>query len=183
VGPAKPKFARSDNHIVTSRELTYDEVCVTDPSAPGWASGPHRFETTVPLGAGEKFWAACREDILAWAVKTRSGFRVVGGPSQVVAGQDYELTFRGLAFVREPVRVVTVVNESNRCGFAYGTLPGHPVSGEEAFVVHLDSAGTVYFTHRSMTLPASGWRALAFPVFIAAQRALRHRYLNALTAS
>jgi uncharacterized protein (UPF0548 family) len=120
--------------------------------------------------------------VLAWAVKTRSGFVVGGGAAHVLPGHDYELTFRaGPVSVREPVRVVAVVDESNRAGFAYGTRPGHPVSGEEAFIVHRDSTGAVRFTLRSLTLPASGWRVLAFPVFLAAQRALRHRYLIALT--
>jgi uncharacterized protein (UPF0548 family) len=161
--------------------MTYEAVGVTDPAARTWAPGSHRFETTVSLGAGDQCWAQCREDVLQWVVKTRSGFRVTGGPARVEVGQDYELVFRvGPAAVREPVRVVAVVDEPNRSGFAYGTRPGHPVSGEEAFVVHRDAAGTVYLTLRSLTLPARGWRALGFPVFIAAQRVLRRRYLGAL---
>jgi uncharacterized protein (UPF0548 family) len=38
------------------------------------------------------------------------------------------------------VRVVAVADEPDRCGFAYGTLPGHAVCGEEAFVVARDEA-------------------------------------------
>jgi uncharacterized protein (UPF0548 family) len=30
------------------------------------------------------------------------------------------------------------VDEPNRCGFAYGTLRGHPERGEESFVVERD---------------------------------------------
>ncbi|MBU8820992.1 DUF1990 domain-containing protein, partial [Mycolicibacterium goodii] len=41
----------------------------------------------------------------------------------------------------------------DRCGFAYGTLHGHPVCGEEAFIVHRDRAGTVFLTLRSLTRP------------------------------
>jgi len=118
---------------------------------------------------------------LRWAVKTRSGFVVAGGPERVLPGQDHELIFRlGPVTVREPVRVVAVVDEPIRCGFAYGTRPGHPVSGEEAFIVHRNSAGTVCFTLRSLTMPAGGWRRFAFPMFLATQRAFRRRYLSAL---
>jgi uncharacterized protein (UPF0548 family) len=38
--------------------------------------------------------------------------------------------------VREPVRVVAVADLPDRRGFAYDTLPGHPVTGEEAFIAH-----------------------------------------------
>ncbi len=34
-----------------------------------------------------------------------------------------------------PCRIVYCTDEPNRFGFAYGTLPGHPERGEEAFHV------------------------------------------------
>jgi len=40
-----------------------------------------------------------------------------------------------LAGVVIPCRVVWTVEQSDRQGFAYGTLPGHPERGEEAFLV------------------------------------------------
>jgi uncharacterized protein (UPF0548 family) len=83
--------------------------------------------------------------------------------------------------VHEPVRVVTVTNTDDRCGFAYGTLPGHPVSGEEAFIVHRNDGGTVFLTLRSLTKPApSGFWRLVFPALLMAQRVFRRRYLRAL---
>ncbi|MEH3078354.1 MAG: DUF1990 family protein [Quadrisphaera sp.] len=83
--------------------------------------------------------------------------------------------------MREPVRVVAVVDTDDRRGFAYGTLRGHPVSGEEAFVVHRDPEGRVHLTLRSLTRPApSGpWR-LVFPALLVAQRVYRRRYQQAL---
>lgn len=59
--------------------------------------------------------------------------------------------------IREPVEVVSVVEESDRVGFAYRTMPGHPVSGEEAFIVHRDG-GEVRLTVRSLTRPARSSR-------------------------
>ena len=166
---------------MVKNELTYAPAGVTEPAAAEWTPGSRRHEATVLLGQGEECWAACRQAVLAWGVKTRSGFRVAGGPERVMPGQDYELIFQaGPVSVREPVRVVAVVDEQDRCGFAYGTRPGHPVSGEEAFIVHRDPTGAVRFTLRSMTLPASGWRRHVFPFFLAAQRAFRGRYLSAL---
>jgi uncharacterized protein (UPF0548 family) len=76
--------------------------------------------------------------------------------------------------------VVSVVDIPDRCGFAYGTRPGHPVTGEEAFIVHRDGGGDVWFTQRSLTQPGLGpWR-LAFPAVLVAQRCYRRRYTHAL---
>ena len=76
--------------------------------------------------------------LLRWGVKTRSGFDVVpdaGAGTRVEPGGDYRLVASiGPRRVREPARVVAVGERRDRCASAYGTLEGHPVCGEEAFV-------------------------------------------------
>jgi uncharacterized protein (UPF0548 family) len=76
--------------------------------------------------------------------------------------------------------VTTVVRTSDRVGFAYRTLPGHPVSGEEAFILHCDN-GETWLTVRSLTRPAPQlpWSAL-YPLLLIAQKIVRRRYLRAL---
>ena len=124
---------------------------------------------------------------MSWGVKTRSGFAVEpgdGGPPRVREDADYWLVARfGPVSVREPARVVEVVERTDRCGYAYGTLQGHPVSGEEAFVVHRAPDGAVELTLRSLTrAPRGAWR-LAFPAALVAQRWYRRRYLRSLLAA
>ncbi|MCU1546249.1 MAG: hypothetical protein JWP30_1349 [Homoserinimonas sp.] len=83
--------------------------------------------------------------------------------------------------IGEPVRVVYVIDEPNRKGYAYGTLPGHPFSGEEAFIVERSPDGSVWLTIRSLSRPATGlWRA-AYPILRLVQGAYRRRYFTALT--
>ena len=82
--------------------------------------------------------------------------------------------------VREPARVVAVVDRADRRGFAYGTLEGHPVSGEVSFVVHRSPDGAVFLTLRSLTAPGRGRWWLAFPAILIAQRWYRFRYVRAL---
>jgi uncharacterized protein (UPF0548 family) len=143
--------------------------------------GPSRcFERTVVVGHGDELWERLSAVVHHWGVKTRSGFTVEGGGARVVVGQDYWLHARlGPVDIREPVRVIAVVDQPRRVGFAYGTLEGHPVSGEEAFILerHGDE---VRFTLRSVTAPGRGrWRWL-FPVMLVAQRICRRRYLRAM---
>lgn len=82
--------------------------------------------------------------------------------------------------VREPVEVTEVVEAPGRVGFPYRTLPGHPVRGEEAFILTRE-AGVAALTIRSLTAPSGSqpWR-LAFPVLRVVQHLVRRRYFRAL---
>lgn len=170
---------------LAERSPTYPPGPGTDPAASAWGDGPpgyRRFETTVRIGAGEMCWRRAADAVLTWQVKTRSGFTVAEGPGRASADARYWLHVRvGLVVVTEPVEVLRTVETTSRAGFAYGTLEGHPVSGEEAFVVHRDAAGAVFLTLRSLTGPApvGAWSRL-FPLLRLAQRLYRRRYLRAL---
>ena len=77
-------------------------------------------------------------------------------------------------------RVVYTVDEPDRRGFAYGTLPGHPVRGEEAFVVRLEPGGEVRFTITAFSRPGSLMARLGGPVAGRVQKLLTDRYIRAL---
>lgn len=168
-----------------SAELTYDGAGLTEPASASWTvtvQGFRRFEQTVLLGHGDNVWRVAASQVMEWGIKRRSGFRV-RPPGVVSEGGYYVITAGyGPFVVREPVWVVAVVDEPDRRGFAYGTAQGHPVCGEEAFIVHRDAAGQVFLTLRSVTsrAPSGLWRPL-FPVLLLAQRFFRRRYLRALT--
>lgn len=108
----------------------------------------------------------------------RAGLKVTA--SSEIAGPDSTLIVcLGPKFiaVRAPLRVVYVVDEPKRCGFAYGTLPGHPECGEEAFV--LDSDGkTVTFTITAFSRPATLLSKVAGPVATRVQDYITERYLH-----
>ncbi|HEV7719930.1 MAG TPA: DUF1990 domain-containing protein [Iamia sp.] len=80
-------------------------------------------------------------------------------------------------------RIVGVVDEPDRWGFAYGTLPGHIEIGEEAFVVTRRADGTVVarITARSRAV-LPGARLLQ-PLLLPVQRRFAERYLDAVVAA
>lgn len=81
---------------------------------------------------------------------------------------------------RFPARVVYVVDEPARRGFAYGTLPGHAERGEEAFLVERGDDGSVSLVIRAFSRPASfGWWLVA-PALRIVQAVFTARYLRAL---
>lgn len=149
---------------------------------PDDGSAHERSEVSAVVGRGDTAWARASRDLLRWRVKTRSGFSVNDdGPVQV--GARPTITFRILgATIREPVEVVDVLESTDRIGFSYRTRPGHPVSGEEAFIVWR-SGDDVVLSVRSLTRASARqpWRA-AFPLLRIAQRVVRRRYLRALRA-
>ncbi|OMH32296.1 DUF1990 family protein [Tersicoccus sp. Bi-70] len=68
-------------------------------------------------------------------------------------------------------------------GFGYGTLPGHPERGEEAFLAHLQRDGDVEFEIRAFSRPATTLLALGSPVSRRVQRLITDRYVDAARAA
>lgn len=87
----------------------------------------------------------------------------------------------GRLSVRIPVRVVYLIDEPTRRGFAYGTLPGHPESGEEAFIVEQRDDESVWLTIRAFSRPAYRWLWAVYPVVLLVQAIFTSRYEHALT--
>ncbi|MFJ3404172.1 DUF1990 family protein [Promicromonospora sp. NPDC090134] len=173
-------------HHLGRRARNYSVVGATAPAEEQWQppAGWRAYEHTVRLGSGDELWNAASAAVLSWGIKTRSGFAVdpplePGRPAR--PGERYWLIARiGLIRVRKPVEIVTTVSTDHRAALGYGTLEGHPVSGEEAFIVHRDDRGNVSLTLRSLIRAGRGvWRG-AFPLILVAQRVYRRRYLRAL---
>jgi uncharacterized protein (UPF0548 family) len=157
---------------------------MTNPQLECWPPSEPRYrrsDVSTVVGSGDTLWERVATDVLRWRVKTASGF-TVESTGAVSRGDRVDVTARlfGMTIV-EPVEVVAVIEEPHRVGFAYRTLPGHPVSGEEAFIVHRHGE-EVRLTVRSLTraAPQLPWRFL-YPLLRIAQRIVRRRYLRALT--
>ena len=112
----------------------------------------------------------------AWAPQRSIGARV--DPADAVLREGETLLVQ-LGPVAAPVRVVRVVDEPDRFGYAYGTLPGHPERGEELFLVERTASEVV----ASIVIDAEpAWllaRAAA-PLVRWLQRAAVGRYLRSL---
>jgi uncharacterized protein (UPF0548 family) len=130
-------------------------------------------ERTVPGSV-----ARAREALRSWASHRGIGGRVVpDGPPEEGATVAVVIGV-GPVEVLVVDRVVQVVDEPDRFGFAYGTLPGHPETGEELFLA--TSAGP---DHVRLTVKAHaravGVAAVGSPVTRWIQRRAAHGYVDA----
>lgn len=163
---------------------------LTHPLSPRWLERPddyRHFESAYFVGHGKDTFEHCAEELLHWEVKIRSGFDIeVDGdrsarPPRVEPGQEPTIRVRlGPFRLPEPSRVIDVFEEEDRCGFTYGTKPGHPITGEESFILIRTADDRVFLVLRSVSRAGAGvWRC-AEPLVRLAQVFYRRRYGKAL---
>jgi uncharacterized protein (UPF0548 family) len=160
-------------------ELTYPEVGGT--TAGELPAGYHHVHRQVMIGSGPDRFTAASRFLLGWGMHRESGVRVRTSTETVETGTVAILTLGlGRATVRAPVRVVYVLDAPERHGFAYGTLPGHPERGEEAFVVELRADGAVVLTITAFSRAATRLSRMAGPLGLAVQSWVTDRYVLAM---
>ena len=166
---------RVDLQALTELPLTYPEVGATAGQLP---AGYDHLSFTSRIGAGQQRFDQAADAVLHWGMQRGAGLRVQASSDVVTVGA---IVVVGLGFLRAPCRVVYVIDEPHLRGFGYGTLPGHPESGEERFAVRHDPAsGAVFSEVVSFSRPATWWGRAGKPALRVAQRLIGRRYLHAV---
>lgn len=161
-----------------SAPYTYGPVGHT---ATGPVEGFDWFERSATLERRD--FDAAAKGLLSWQVQVRAGLRVVASHVPLEAGSVVLMRLgRGPLSPRMPCRVVYVIEEPDLRGFAYGTLPGHPESGEERFALRRHGDGSLVLTISAFSRPASRLARLGGPLTRRAQELMTSRYLRALDA-
>lgn len=124
-----------------------------------------RVRHRVVPGGGEAARAALADDVRGWRVHRAAGVRLRAAGPASPGVRVVTLLGRGPATLHAPCRVVWADDE----GFGYGTLPGHPVAGEEAFRAVLRD-GDVWLDVEAYSRPATTWARVVGPVMPVGQR-------------
>lgn len=159
-------------------ELSYPDVGATQGAFP---DGYRHVRHTVELGRGPDVFARASAGLRRWQAHVGAGVAVRPPGKEVEEGLAVVLTVpvAGL-HVTVACRVVYVIEQPARRGFAYGTLPHHVIEGEEAFVVERGDDGAVRFSVSAFLRPRGlAMRALG-PLVEPLDRRLVRRYLTAL---
>jgi uncharacterized protein (UPF0548 family) len=141
--------------------------------------GLARFETV--LGHGTEQFQRARFGLQRWEAHRLPGVRVYPPRAEVRTGATVIVTLgTPLIALAAPCRIVRVVEEADRWGFAYGTLRGHPEEGEELFLVSISPDETVRFDITVFSRPGSPLVRLAGPIGRGVQKMGAQGYLRAL---
>lgn len=132
------------------------------------------------IGRGAEDFSRARDRILSWQMHRGAGVRVQAD-RDVEAGTPVTLSVGvGPLLIPANCLVVEVVDTDAEAGFAYGTLPGHPERGEEAFLVRLVDDEVVVGTVAAFSRPAPWGSTLLSPLAQRAQRIVARRYVAAM---
>jgi uncharacterized protein (UPF0548 family) len=163
-----------------SADLTYDRPGATGDDA--LPAGYHHLDVDEPIGRGRAAFERAADAILTWRMHEEVGLTVVAASADRAA-PGVLVVMRlgpGPLGLTIPCRVVYTVDDPDRRGFGYGTLPGHPARGEEAFTVRLTEDGDVRARVRAFSRPATRLARAGGPVTRLAQRYTARRYIRAL---
>jgi uncharacterized protein (UPF0548 family) len=177
--PSNPAAMQQLVEALGTTEPTYADIGATLDGRQPAGFRHDRYESI--LGSGHEAFARAVRGLETWEAHRIPGVRVFPADRQVVTGATVVVTL-GTARVAlaAPCRIVRVIEQPDRWGFAYGTLPGHPEKGEEAFVVSVLPDARVRFEIVAFSRPADALVRLAGPIGRGLQRHSTNGYLHAL---
>lgn len=134
----------------------------------------HDHEATL-LGFGDVIFEKAKQALRDWAMFPSAWTQIFPVKTPVQKGNEVLVLFRlfGLWWWRNSSRIVYLIDEPARFGFAYGTLPAHIERGEEIFQVELRDDGSVWYSIQAFSKPNRWYVWLGYPVARAYQRKFR----------
>lgn len=146
---------------------TRDEELLTEGALAGFVLDHNRQR----LGAGAAAFEAAKTALRAWTMFPRPWTAIEPAPAPVVEGAVVAVLIHAMgAWWLNSARILYVIDEPRRFGFAYGTLPGHAERGEERFLVEQLEDESVWYDLRAFSRPRYWAARLGYPVTRALQR-------------
>ncbi|MDX2280361.1 MAG: DUF1990 domain-containing protein [Saprospiraceae bacterium] len=132
------------------------------------ASAPPNFDVDKNLfllSEGNKAWEAAKLAVQQWVMFPVPWTQIEPSRAPIQTNQTIAMLARvmGMWWINS-CRIVYVIDEPNRFGFAYGTLPGHVEQGEELFLVERDDTGKVYYRLEAFSRPRHLLARLTYPL-------------------
>jgi uncharacterized protein (UPF0548 family) len=128
-------------------------------------------ERTILLGAGKAVFTLAKQMIREWKMFPEGWTKVYPDQAPVRTGQRVAVLFKLLGWWWwNTSEIQYTIDEADRFGFAYGTLPGHVESGEELFLVEMDANGKVWYSIKAFSRPAYWIVQLVYPYARSQQR-------------
>jgi len=171
----EPSDADVARFIASQRDLpfTYAEVGATNATPPAGYNVDHN---RIQLGSGEATYRSAVDALKKWRHFELGWVAIV--PAGVVLEVGATVAVKARAFGTWSLnasRVVYVIDESRRFGFAYGTLPDHVEKGEERFLIEWLPDDSVWYGILAFSRPQHPLVKLSAPL----ARRLQHQFARA----
>lgn len=151
---------------------------------------PGLLHRDIPAGFSRDIWkrdlkhgdfSAAKQAIVDWAGHAAAGVAHWPERPDITVGSTVALAVpTGPLTVTASTRIVEVIDERDRFGFAYATLPHHPEDGEESFVVSRHADGKLDVTITAVSRPTTIAARLCPPISRLFQHRVVDRYLDGL---
>jgi uncharacterized protein (UPF0548 family) len=157
--------------------FTYSEVGATNGTPPPNFTLDHN---RIQLGAGSETYCRASEALKQWRQFDLGWVSIVPGNVPLEIGATVAVKARAFgSWSLSAARIVYLINEKARFGFAYGTLPDHVECGEERFVIEWnEDDDSVWYDILAFSKPRHPLVRLAFPL----ARRLQKRFARASLA-
>jgi uncharacterized protein (UPF0548 family) len=136
------------------------------------------------LGRGAESFVAAKAAIRDWRMFPAGWTAIEPKDAAIRTEQSIAVLVRAIGvWWLNSARIVYVIDQPRRFGFAYGTLPGHAERGEERFLVEWREDDTVWYDLLAFSRPRYWMARLARPLTRLLQwRFARHSKAAMLTA-
>jgi uncharacterized protein (UPF0548 family) len=142
--------------------LSYPEVGATDGSLPPRYTVDHN---RVLLGKGRPVFDAAKASLREWRMFKLGWVEVFPEKPVIAVGETVSIAVSHFGFWSlNACRIVYVINEERRFGFAYGTVEDHAEQGEERFSTEWLEDDSVWFDILAFSRPRQWQARLARPL-------------------
>jgi uncharacterized protein (UPF0548 family) len=175
-------FARRPSPEALARWLAEQAAAPVPPSlaSAGYTVDDHR----VHLGDDRACFARARDALRRWDQFRLGWVDIVPRTPPVRVGITVGVLVRHLGFWSlNASRIVSVIDEPDRFGFAYRTLADHAVDGDERFLVERGADGGVVYAVRARSRPRHVLAWLGYPFARLVQRRFARDSMRALAAA
>ena len=158
-----PNFIRTFLEGQAKLSFTYTAVRATAGTPPLGYVVDH--PTRIKLGSGPAAFAAAKNALHRWEQFRLGWVEPFWPDTPIEPGQVVGVLGRASClWTLNACRIVYVVDEPRRFGFAYGTLPDHVESGEERFTIEWQDDDTVWYDILAFSRPNHFLARLGYPL-------------------
>lgn len=162
------KFVSSQSDL----DFSYREVGATNTTPP---AGYNIDDNRIRLGQSEATFKSAVEALRRWRQFELGWVTIVPRGVALEVGATVAVKARAFGtWSLNAARVVYVIDEPRRFGFAYGTLPDHVECGEERFLIEWKADDTVWYDILAFSKPKHPLVRLSAPL----ARLLQHRFVR-----